>query len=260
MFKSSTEIILAIFLFVENLTCDLAQHPQSKLHPSEIVTLALLWRLKDSSIRRFHIWAQFTGLFPNLPDHSRLFRLFQHYKPTIEVLAQSWSQEHWAVVDSTGVELIHPIRQGRTVQNWHGKNKSKGRWYVGQKVAILVSPSGQIMNWECLPANAHDTWFENVFEEHPCIVLGDFGFKRAKGHPDWLVICQRGECNERMVVESAFSQMKRLLGFDKIRAKTKAGFELAVTCIVALFNTLLELNSRLGIEYKHPAIAHWCVL
>jgi hypothetical protein len=48
-----------------------------------------------------------------------------------------------------------------------------------------------------------------------------------------------------MVVESVFSLLKRNLGLNQIQAKTRAGFDLAIASIFALFNMLLEMNRRL---------------
>lgn len=39
------------------------------------------------------------------------------------------------VVDSFPIELIFPIRQGRSTQQYGAKNKDKGRWSVGVKVS-----------------------------------------------------------------------------------------------------------------------------
>jgi hypothetical protein len=73
--------------------------------------------------------------------------------------------------------------------------------------------------------------------------------------PENLKICRRGEQNERMVVESVFSLLKRLLGLNQIQAKTRQGFELAVSSIFALFNMLLEMNRRLALYTEKPSIA-----
>jgi hypothetical protein len=260
LWKTSETIIIAIFYLVDTYCCDLPQHVQSKLHPSEIVTLALLFRLKGLSYRRFHAWVMSTGLFPKLPNYSRLNRLFLHYQPTVQVLSQNEAVENLAIVDSTGCEVVHPIREKRSSKDWIGKNKSKGRWYVGQKLTIMVDALGRILNWETLPANAHDTRFNDVFQGAPEEVLADFGFKSKDNHPDWLTICERGERNDRMVVESIFSLLKRLLHLDKLRGKTEKGFNMAVSGILGVYNLLLELNAKQGIMSKHPSIAHFCIL
>jgi hypothetical protein len=53
-------------------------------------------------------------LFPHLPERTRLFRLFKTH--------QNWTQAFLAaptvlgVIDTYGIELIHPIREGRSPQ------------------------------------------------------------------------------------------------------------------------------------------------
>jgi hypothetical protein len=54
-----------------------------KLHPCEIITLALLKRLKGHAYRRFLVWLKNTGMFPNLPNYTRLCRLFKQYRHAI---------------------------------------------------------------------------------------------------------------------------------------------------------------------------------
>lgn len=251
--------IVLLFWMVDEQTSDLPQHPQAKLHPSEIVTLALLQRMTGKAYRRFLVWLEHIGLFPNLPDASRLCRLFHHYRHAIEVISRQMGQWDWAVADSVICEAIHPIREGRGTP-WVGKGKSKGRWMVGIKVVVVVSPQGDILAWELDTANIHDKHFAWIVEEFTVKVLTDSGFHAQEGDPDNLKICKRGEQNERMVVESVFSLCKRLLGLNNIIAKSLKGFRLAVASIFALFNTLLDMNRRLGLFSQRPSIAHFCCI
>ena len=51
------------------------KHAQAKLYPSEVVTLALLFALKGVGTRAFYRWidGNYKGLFPHLPQRTRLF-------------------------------------------------------------------------------------------------------------------------------------------------------------------------------------------
>jgi Transposase DDE domain len=256
------DLIFQLFILVDSFCGELPRHTQSKLYPSEIVLLALLRRLKNMSIRRLRIWALCTGLFPNLPDFSRLQRLFEQVRHVLKSMGKSLTPRRWLVVDSKLCEAIHPVREGRHPSAWKAKNKSKGRWMVGPKVAILLDDRGHLVNWEIQPGNAHDTWFNALFHEvgQSETVLADGGFKSAQDHPDWLSICKRAEHNERMIVESAFSQLSRLTAFAFPRVRTAKGLEAFYASILALYQLLMELNDRLGIDYKHPKIAHYFIL
>jgi hypothetical protein len=253
--------IILLFCLVDECTSDLEQHYNAKLHPSEVVTLALLKRMSGKAYRRFLVWLKTTGLFPKLPDFTRLCRLFTQYKQAIEVISKQMDSmsTSWAVLDSVHCEVIHPIREKRK-NNWVGKNKSKGRWVVGMKVAVVVSPQGDILDWTLEPSNVHDKHLAWIVENFSVQVLSDTGFHSKDGDPENLKICKRGEQNQRMVVESVFSLLKRLLGLNQIQAKSHSGFELALSSIFALFNLLLEMNRRLGLYTQKPSIAHFFCL
>jgi len=51
------------------------------LHPSEVVTLGLLYALRGQGYRAFYRWVckELKSLFPRLPEQSRLFRLLHQY-------------------------------------------------------------------------------------------------------------------------------------------------------------------------------------
>ncbi|WP_298981318.1 hypothetical protein [Caldilinea sp.] len=59
------------------------------MHPSEIVTLAILFALKGVGDRAFSRWLvrDWRPLFPKLPERTRLFRLFKTH-PLIRSLAE----------------------------------------------------------------------------------------------------------------------------------------------------------------------------
>jgi hypothetical protein len=58
---------------------DVPKHPEAKLYPSEVVTLALLHVIKGSGIRAFYRWLtrDSVALFPQVPERPRLARLFK---------------------------------------------------------------------------------------------------------------------------------------------------------------------------------------
>ena len=253
------DIVLEIFCLVDDWTGELPKHTQAKLYPSELITIAILKAIKGQSTRRFYNWLKNTGWFPTLPDYTRLFRLLRQATPLLDVLSRDDSDaQNWLVIDSTGCEVVHPRREGRAL-HWIAKTKHNGRWIVGMKVVILADPTGHILDWQLDTANVHDKHFAWMIEEVTNKVLSDQGFHNKEGDPDNLIVCQRGQHNERMVVESIFSLCKRLLGLNTIQAKTRQGFETALTQLFATFNTLLALNKKLGITSKHPAIAHFCI-
>jgi hypothetical protein len=139
---STEDFIIGLFCRVDTVMGDVPNHPQARLHPSELVTLALLFALKGVGLRAFYRWLrrEHGALFPQLPDRTRLFRLFATHR-------------HWAdyflaeptvlrVADSYGIELVHPMREGRSPHQIGCKGKSNQRWIVGAKLAYIVNQWG----------------------------------------------------------------------------------------------------------------------
>src|SRR5438445_7617150 len=83
------------------------------------------------------------------------------------------------------------------------------RWMVGGKLCLLLNQWGLVVAWECATANVADNtfqWLIRQFEER-MIVLSDTGFHAAEGDPANLKLCQRGEWEDRMLVETVFSML-----------------------------------------------------
>jgi hypothetical protein len=103
------------------------KHPETHLWPSEIVTLGLLHALKGVGHRAFSRWltCDYRALFPHLPERTCLFRLCTTH--------QDWTQAFLAsptvlgVIDTYGIELIHPMREGRSPQQIGRKGLSNHR-------------------------------------------------------------------------------------------------------------------------------------
>ena len=50
-------------------------------------------------------------------------------------------------IDTYGIELIHPRREGRSDRQLGRKGKSNGRRIVGAKWAVLINQRGEIVDW-----------------------------------------------------------------------------------------------------------------
>jgi len=75
---TTVDFITDLFCRVDDVLRDLPKHPQANLHPSEVVTLALLFALKGgaSAPSTAGSCATTALMFPRLPERTRLFRLF----------------------------------------------------------------------------------------------------------------------------------------------------------------------------------------
>lgn len=191
---TAAEFTLTLFCRVDDALKDVCGHPLAHLHPSEVVTLGLLYALRGGTGRAFYRWLkkELGSLFPRLPERTRLFRLFErHAALTRQFLAQPTL---FGVCDTFGIELIHPIREGRSERQIGGKSKSNHRWIVGAKCFVLCNGDGQIVEILAGSGRVHDTAFHCVIEnvEKEMIVLADGGFHAKSDNPCNLEVCKRG--------------------------------------------------------------------
>jgi hypothetical protein len=239
---STVDFIIALFWRIDDAMGDIPRHPQSHLYPSEIVTLAILFSLKGVGNRAFYRWLRrdYLHWFPHLPERTRLFRLFKVHQP--------WSEKFLApptvlgVADTYGIELIHPIREGRSPQQIGKKGLSNHRWIVGGKLALVLNQWGLITDWDCDTANVYDATFHPLIEQFAerMIVLADSAFHAKEGDPLNLKICARGTWNERMVVETVLSMLTTVCHFKKVAHRVWDYFRSRLAFTMAAFNLLVQ--------------------
>ena len=136
---TTVEFITALFCQVDDQLPAIPKLPEARLWPSEVVTLGLLHALKGVGNRAFYRWLMrdYRALFPRVPERTRLFRLFR--------TPQDWTQVFLAaptvlgVIDTCGIELIHPTREGRSPQQIGRKGLANHRWIVGGKLCLAVN-------------------------------------------------------------------------------------------------------------------------
>jgi hypothetical protein len=94
---NTIDFIIALFCRVDDQMQSLTKHTQAKLYPSEVVTLAMLFTLKGVGERAFYRWLvrDYLDLFPQLPERTRLFRLFK--------IHQDWTERFLAAPNVLGV-------------------------------------------------------------------------------------------------------------------------------------------------------------
>jgi hypothetical protein len=108
------------------------------LWPSELVTIGLLFALKGSSFRSFYHWLErdYAEFFGGLPERTRLLRALRvQHRHTQRLLADPTL---FTVIDTYGIELIHPWRYGRSPPQVSKKGFSNHRWIVGLKLCWLI--------------------------------------------------------------------------------------------------------------------------
>jgi hypothetical protein len=113
------------------------------------------------------------------------------------------------VIDTSGIKLIHPIREGRSPQQIGRKGLSTHRWIGGGTLWLLLNQWGLIGGWDWAAANVADNTFPWLVRqcEDQMIVLSATAFHAAEGDPTHLKLCPRGEWEARSLVETVWSML-----------------------------------------------------
>lgn len=262
---TAVDFITKLFCRVDDEIGYRAKHSQGKLYPSEIVTIGMLFALKGVGQRAFYRWlvANHKDMFPNLPSRTRLFRTLKVHQVDAEDFLAAPSM--LGVIDSYGIELIHPRREGRSEQQIGKKGKSNHRWIVGGKLSIVLNHLGQLVDWDCDTANVYDgSAFQRLVDKfkHDMVIFSDTGWEKVDWRPTNLRICKRGEWNVRMLIETVFSMLTRICHTKHMAHRIWSYFESRLCYTLCLFNLLLDLQ---GLQPDHNgfvalSIAHFDIL
>jgi hypothetical protein len=257
---ATQDFVIRLFCLVDDRLECRHKHPQAQLWPSEVVTIGLLFALKGSSFRSFYRWLERDSaeLFGGLPERTRLLRALRvHQHATERFLADP---TFFTVIDTYGIELLHPWRYGRSPRQVGKKGFSNHRWIVGLKLCWLINAQGEVVAWAFNTANTADQRFAQVatpFQDRT-ITLADVGFA-AVDRPANLKLCARGEWNERMLIETVFSLVHRVCHLKYLWHRTWPYLQMHLAYVAALFNALLALNRQLGSAGAWPHIAQYAL-
>jgi hypothetical protein len=164
----------------------------------------------------------YTTVFGVLPERTRPLRALQCHQDWCQrFLAQSTL---FTVINTYGIELNHPLRQGRCPTALGKKGFSNRRWIVEAKLCWLMNATGRVVAWTWNTANTHDQHFRSLAHDFDgtTIVLSDHGFKKAGEEARNLKFCARKTWSVRMMVETAFSLVTRVRRLKQITHRSTA--------------------------------------
>ena len=239
---TTIDFIADLFCRIDDEMRAFPKHPQAQLWPSEVVTLGVLHALQGGGNRAFSRWLSrdYRPLFPRLPERTRLFRsLVTHRWWTLRFLAQPTLL---GVIDSYGIERLHPIRAGRSSRQIGRKGLSNHRWLVGYNLCWLVNRWGGIVGWLRAPAHVHDTLFHpliQVFQDR-MLILADTGCHARAGEPPNLQLCPRGTWNDRRVIETVYSMLTLISHTKKMMHRVIDSLKARLAFTVTAFNLLVQ--------------------
>jgi len=244
---TTEDIIIHIFCFVDDKMGNIKKHSQAKLYPSELVTIGILYALKGGYFRAFYRWLKrdYDELFAGFPDRTRILRALKVHQEWCDLLLAEPSL--FTVIDTYPIELLFPIREGRSKQQVGKKNKDKGRWSIGIKLCWLLNEQGRVVAWDWNTMNTHDKHFHHVVEPFigQTIAFADWGFRSKDGHPENMKLCKKGTWNERMYIETALSMVTVICDLKRIRHRVAAYIRARLSYVAAMFNVLLDLFHQL---------------
>jgi hypothetical protein len=253
----TADCVIALFCVVDERLGPLPKHPQAHRWPSEAVTLGLLYALKGGSFRSFDHWLhrEVAPLFgrSGLPERTRLLRVLRRHRPlTDRFLA---APTVFTIIDTYGIELLHPWRYRRSHAQVGKKGWSNHRWIVGLKLCWLINARGEVVAWAWSTANTHDRRFLPLVAalEGRSITLADSGFA-GRPSPANLKPCPRGTWNERMLIETLFSLVHRVCHLKYLWHRATAYLDMHLAYVAALVNTLLLLNARATPHLPYPPL------
>lgn len=260
MLREEDIILFLLSAIVEVLGKKDKKHPLGKLYLSEIIFCGVLFVLKGGSFRRFHPWLLKRNLL-NLPERSRLCRLLIKYRKLCNQFLSS--ETFFNCLDSFGVEIIHPTREGRSKQSQRvsRKGKSNHRWIVGRKINVAINGELEIVDFQDATDNVCDNTFDVYYEQKDdAIYLSDKGYRKQEksgGTPENFKICNSGGWNERMWIERLFSLWTRVCGMKHSFHRSVNGFKAKVAYLVALTNITFRLNETLG--FHKCSLVQWAI-
>ena len=258
---TTEDFITELFCRIDDKMADIPKHPQASLYPSEIVTLAFLHAIKGVGNRPFYRWLErdWKEAFPNLSERTRLFRLFKTHSDWTECFLAE--PTIFGVIDTYGIELIHPIREGRSPSQIGRKGISNHRWIVGGKLCLLLNKFGLVVAWDCDTANVHDSVFQPLIRqfEQKMIVFGDSHFHSKDGDPSNFKLCPRGQWNNRMMIETVLSMLTLVNHFKKVMHRVWEYFQARLAFTMAAFNVLTQWHGLQADEdgFVHLSIAEF---
>jgi hypothetical protein len=240
---------------IKSIEIDPRPGPEGKLSESEILTLMILHPILKPfcDLKRFHSWIEhnFKNLFPNIPEYSRVTRLFEKNSEYLIVVMQRLANlnSFGLVADGTTVSVMEAIR-GKFAKSFRNARKvystSKKNWYFGFLLEMVIDSDGAIA-FVSVGTSAEVKQLQNILEDlKDKWVLGDKGNRSSK---KWQEFWDNKQIKvkitggkERQWIENIFGFLKTKLGLDKIRVRKMSSFLARVYAILCCYNIKLELD------------------
>ena len=99
-----------------------------------------------------------------------------------------------------------------------------------------------MVGWACATAHVAENTLQGLIRQVDGrrIVLRDPAVQAAEGEPTNLQLCQRGEWEERMLVETVLSMLTLVCHCNKVMHRVWAYLQVRLAFTIAAFNVLVQ--------------------
>ena len=141
------------------------------------------------------------------------------------------------VIDTSGIARMHPLREGRRPQQIGRNGLSNQRWSGGGTFCLWLHPYGLVVGWDYATAHSADNTFHWLMRhvDGRRRVLSDTGFHAAAGDPATLTRYQRGEWQDRILVETVLAMLTVVCHFQTVTHRVWAYGHARLACTMAAF-------------------------
>jgi hypothetical protein len=205
-------------------------------------------------LSRFYNWINwnFKHLFPNMPDYTRILRLFENNGELLPyiMLKLSDANSFGFVVDGTPIGVMEAIR-GKFAKTFRNARKvkcaSKNEWFYGFLLVLAIDQKGTITA-ASLDVKAEVKQLENILEDlQDRWVLADLGYRGKDMHKrmweEKQIAIKLTGGKERQWIENVIGFLKEKLGLVRIRGVRKTPAIIArVFAMLCAYNLCVTLN------------------
>jgi len=252
-------ITISIFAVIDDIIksieIDPKPGPNGRLVESEILTLMVLHPVLKPfcDLKRFHRWIlhNLKNLFPNIPEYSRITRLFNNNQEYLIVVMQKLANlnSFGIIADGTTVSVMEAIR-GKYAKSFRNarkvKSTSKKCWYFGFLLEMIIDSKGKISHVS-VGKEAEVKQLQNLLEDlKDKWLLCDKGNRNAKVWQEFWedkqIKVKITGGKERQWIENVFGFLKTKLGLDRIRVRKMCSFLSRLYAILCSYNIILTLD------------------
>ena len=178
-------------------------------------------------------------MLPRLPERPRLLRLC--------TTPHDRTRAFWAAPPglrgraTEGLEWSHPLRAGRRPHPIGRTGLSQHRWLVGGTLGLRLNPYGEVGAWAWDPATVAENpwqWLRRQWAGR-LRVRRATGCHAAAGAAANLQRWQRGEGEERLLVETGLSRLTGGCHCQRVMPRVWAYVQARLACTMAAFPVLV---------------------